>query len=119
MFQSVLYARVGHTFGNTLLYGTFGLSASRIQYTGEYTGADPLLAGRKYDNEQSHLGWNAGLGLAYAITPSWSAGLEFRHVQFNDKPHPSTNNFGGVVSDRTISARDEQASVRLNYHFGR
>ena len=50
--QSHFNGRLGHTFGNALIYGTAGISNSFIQYTAEYTGSNPARAGHKYDNEQ-------------------------------------------------------------------
>jgi outer membrane immunogenic protein len=112
-----LDGRLGHIFGNAMLYGMAGISSGMVQYLGEYTGTNPAYAGYKYDNEQHHIGWNAGIGVEYAFTGAWSAGLEYRHIQLYDAPHKSTNNFNGAVTDRMIQTREETISARLNYNF--
>jgi outer membrane immunogenic protein len=113
-----LNARIGHAFGNALLYGTGGISSAHMHFTSDYVGPNAAFSYRQYANGQSHGGWNVGVGIEYAMTASWSAGLEYRHVELSNVTHPSTNNFDGAVTDRHIEGSAELVSARLNYNFG-
>jgi outer membrane immunogenic protein len=117
--QAHFNGRFGYTFGRALLYGTTGISSSLIRYTAEYTGSNPANFGHKYDNQQHHLGWNAGFGFEYAVSAAWTAGLEYRHISFFDAPHKSTNNFNAPVADRIVQTHEETINARLNYNFNR
>jgi outer membrane immunogenic protein len=110
-----LNARFGHAYGNTLMYATGGLSSGKMNYT-----AENPANGNKYDSGFiGHTGWNVGVGVEYAFAARWSAGLEFRHVQLGNAVHSSRNNFGGAVTDRTISGTTDMLGARVNYNFGK
>ena len=57
------------------------------------------------------VGWAAGAGLQYALTPQWSIGAEYLHV---DLEGPSANVFGLNVSTKAVT---DLGRATLNYRF--
>jgi outer membrane immunogenic protein len=117
--MTLLNVRLGRVYGNMLIYGTAGFAMGEMAYHATYTGPDAAQAGHKYDQSQSHTGWNGGIGFDYALAAQWTAGVEYRHVFLNTASHASHNNFHAPVTDRNLSASAELISARVNYHFGR
>lgn len=70
--------RVGYATGNFLLYGTGGgaLVDARLQTVNP--------AGQDFGENQTQLGWTAGLGVEYRWTPLISTKLEYRYTDLGD-----------------------------------
>jgi outer membrane immunogenic protein len=94
--------RLGYAFGSWLPYVTGGAAYGDIdlmQASGTETAA--------------RLGWAAGAGVEYSITPRWSAKLEFLHLDLG------TAAFMGAASSTPISApaKDDIVRAGINYHW--
>jgi outer membrane immunogenic protein len=83
-----------------LLYGTGGVAHGRAEVSTPV--GSVKIPG---------VGWAAGAGLQYALTPQWSIGAEYLHV---DLDGPSAN-IGGVSID--TKARTDLGRATLNYKF--
>ncbi len=83
-----------------LLYGTGGVAYGRA----EVSAFDASL-------KVPGVGWAAGAGLQYALTPQWSIGAEYLHVQL-DGP---SGNAGGISID--TKATTDLGRATLNYKF--
>ena len=107
--------RIGYAFNNVLLYGTGGFAwandqASRTQNFGAINGA---VAGTMESTTAIRTGWTAGGGLEYGFAPSWTARLEYLHMDFG------TDTFNFPLSQRNLSLGSTVDLVRtgLNYKF--
>jgi len=72
-----LRGRAGYSFNRLLLYGTAGYSWSQarfIQVPGSLSDEEKILRTRS--------GWTVGVGAELALSPGWSARLEYLHDQF-------------------------------------
>jgi outer membrane immunogenic protein len=79
-----------------LLYATGGVAYGRLEESG--FGASVKVSG---------VGWAAGAGVQYALTPQWSIGAEYLHVELD---HVISS--GGDVTTKTDLGR-----ATLNYKF--
>src|SRR5690606_24007120 len=67
-------ARLGYAMDRVMLYGTAGLA---------WAHADAAYNAGTV-NDRFHLGWAAGVGIEYLLTPRWSAKLEYIYADFGD-----------------------------------
>jgi outer membrane immunogenic protein len=79
-----------------LLYGTGGVAYGRFEESG--FGASIKIGG---------VGWAAGAGVQYALTPQWSIGAEYLHVELD---HLSENG-------ATLKTNTDLGRATLNYKF--
>lgn len=75
--------RLGYAFDKVLLYATAGAAFGRVKYSNTYLAFSPL--GAAFDNEaaassQDRVGWAAGAGIDYAVTPNFILSGEYLHV---------------------------------------
>jgi outer membrane immunogenic protein len=70
--------------------------------------------------KQDRSGWYAGVGLDYAITPSWIIGGEYRHYDFGTaRGIPLVAGATTLVTADTVdtSLKADTVTVRLSYKF--
>src|SRR6185437_8537875 len=79
-FDASVRGKLGWSFDRVLVYGTGGVAFGDVstKYFG-FTGAQFA----KTDGVR--IGWTAGAGLAYAITPNWELGAEYRYTDLGDE----------------------------------
>ena len=104
--EGTVRARLGYAFDQMLVYATGGLVVASID--------DTYAAGAGYSSiDMARLGWTAGAGLEYAVTPVWSVRAEYRYAGFghyNDFPA-----FGALSYNKRV---DEQvAQIGFSYRF--
>ena len=83
-----------------LLYGTGGVAYGRVEES--VPGASVKTPG---------VGWAAGAGIQYALTPQWSIGAEYLHVDLD----LGSANAGGASVDAKATTNLGRAT--LNYKF--
>lgn len=102
---------------NWLLYATGGLAMGRIsdRVTVNTTGA---IVGSTND---MHNGWFIGGGVEYALTKNWVFGLEYLHVDLDEKFRCELATLGGCGAGeaRTGSAEADVVRARLSFKLGR
>jgi outer membrane immunogenic protein len=93
-------ARAGLTgFGNrTLFYVTGGAAWADIDYASAGSDSD------------THFGWVAGAGIEHAITPNWSARVEYLYYSFDDVT-------SGAVAPGTATLDPNLQTVRFGLNF--
>jgi outer membrane immunogenic protein len=97
-FLGTVRARAGLALNNWLFYGSGGLAYGDVRSTITYN--DPVLTGATVSGSQSEtrVGWAAGGGVNYAVTPNWIIGVDYLHY---DLGH--TNVTGFTVPPGTIT----------------
>jgi TonB-dependent siderophore receptor len=124
-FQGSLLARAGYAWDRLLVYGTGGLAFGDFNLQSGIGGQDSL--GNFYyaaaqDRSLWRLGWTAGAGVEYAITPRWSARAEYRYSDFGhiaEAPTSFSSTVGGPVyyqGDRHVT--QNQLQLGASYKFG-
>jgi outer membrane immunogenic protein len=96
--------RVGYAFGNFMPYITGGLAVGDVQATA------PGLAGQ----DQTQVGWTAGVGAEYALSQNWSVKAEYLRVDLGRFDCGAS--CGGTPTDN-VSLRENLVRGGINWHF--
>jgi outer membrane immunogenic protein len=103
--------KVGYAWNNFMVYGKGGAAVQSIDY--RYFNNVTGVTGGTAD--QVRWGAVGGIGLEYAFTPNWSAGLEYNHMFMGRRDvtfAPAPN-----VTDR-VRLDTDVITGRINYRFG-
>ena len=98
--------RVGYANGPWLLFASGGLAWSRISINDITTTFTPI------NTKQAFVGWSAGLGVEYALSPRWSARAEYLFVDLGS----NAESFFGLAVNPDISF--SAVRLGLNYRLG-
>lgn len=109
-FEGALVGKVGVAFDNAMLYVLGGVAAAN--FNARYN--LPGTLGLTQSNSNLRFGWTAGAGVAYKISPNWSARLEYRYADLGRETH--------ALGASGFSVRHNNTSHRvmlgLTYQFG-
>lgn len=113
---STISGRAGYAWNRALFYAKGGGAWASTTYNlNGNTGAIALGTGSTAAIES---GWEAGVGLEYALTAHWSTGFEYDHIDLNrlTVPFPTV----ALVDAQDISVRQslDVFKLDLNYRFG-
>jgi len=118
-FLGTARVRAGLVYNNWLLYGSGGLAYGNAKSTIGFTSAlgDDVAGSRS----ETRVGWAAGGGVNYLLTPNWILGVDFLHY---DLGHTSVTGTGvdpvtGGLDSITASQKVGGNIVRgvINYKF--
>lgn len=79
-YFGTIRARAGVAMDQFLVYGTGGFAYGRGSY--EFAGLT---------NSQTNTGWTLGVGAEYAITPNWTARLEYSYLDLGTDTYATVN----------------------------
>jgi outer membrane immunogenic protein len=124
---ATLRGRAGFLVAPTfLLYGTGGVAfadnGGRQNIVVTTVGTPGFFTNN--NNNDTRIGWTAGVGGEWGFAPNWSAKVEYLHVEFerqtDNVPFTGPNAVGLPGAAATISRRQELDIVRggINYRFG-
>ena len=107
--------RVGYIWNNWLFFGTGGFAwanthVTRTQLLGTSGGAAPGSVDSIF---ATTTGWAAGVGLEWAFAQSWTARLEYQHLDVG----PQSLNFTSAGFRRDADTTIDTVRVALNYRF--
>ena len=118
-FFGTVRGRLGYAPGNWLIYATGGFAFSfdeltRTQLTGTPVGgtATPGTVENRFMVPRA--GWTAGAGVEVALTPQWSARLEYLYTQFNTRSVTFPAGAQVFTSDLSL----QSLRLGLNYKIG-
>lgn len=102
--------RLGVASGGRLFYVTGGYAAASVAGGWEQAGG-----GQKFWGSAWHSGWNIGAGIEWQISQAMVFGLEYRHMEFDNKVHGVQTGLG----DRSFQADGNFDTVmaRLSFKF--
>lgn len=100
-------AKAGYAFDRLLVYGTAGIAFSEFRH-------DQTRVLAQDWGRTSRVGWTAGLGLEYAVTSNWSAGLEWKHYDFGSETRTIAGNNPPSIRFRSTS---DAVLAKVNYRF--
>ena len=121
--QAALRARAGYAWNRLLVYGTGGLAAGSFDLQsdigGQYAAARKFYFAAANDLSLWRLGWTAGAGVEYAITPRWSARAEYRYSDFGHITEtPTSFSTAGLYYQGDRHVTQNQLQVGASYKFG-
>jgi outer membrane immunogenic protein len=97
--------RAGYAFDRVLLYGTGGAAFTNVQAA---AGAFPF-------SSSSQVGWTAGAGIEYLITPNLTAKVEYLYADFGNVSC-SPASCGGTAT--TVTLNENIVRGGINFKFG-
>jgi outer membrane immunogenic protein len=131
-----LRARLGFVpfDSHILFYATGGLAYGHVESSTTYSQSGCLFfgcaspTGATGSASSERVGWTAGGGIEYAVTPNWSFKTEYLYYDLGTMSYalsPSTFTFPGfgglhsAITNTTASARFDGSIVRagVNYRF--
>ena len=110
----VAAARVGVVLDRALIYAKGGVAFAKIRNTAtDLDGGVTVDPSDFSELNKTHLGWAAGTGIEYGLSPNWSVKLEYLYMGFGK--NSSTN-----LDHDTFTHRNSVQIVKagLNWRFG-
>ena len=103
-------ARLGYAFDRTLIYATGGLAWANNEI-GVSVAAPGFVAGATSSN--MHVGYAVGGGVEWALSPNWSAKVEYLYLDLGSEDYFGGTGNGGFEAD----LQAHTVKVGLNYKF--
>jgi outer membrane immunogenic protein len=120
-FYAGLYARGGVLAGPVLLYGKGGVAAlnaraSTIDPCGD--GSPQCGTGTlNMTGSKLMLGWSAGAGAEWMLSPRWTAKVEYAYFDFGSIRAAGPSNVAGELYRQSISVRTHTVKLGWSYRF--
>jgi outer membrane immunogenic protein len=106
-FLGTARARAGYAFDHLLVFVTGGAAFGNVQ-----TGLNPPAS---FDNA-TKVGWTAGAGIEYALSPDWSAKAEYLYVNLGSASCNTLANCGGAAG-ASVVLTENLVRGGVNYKF--
>lgn len=100
--------RLGYAFGHVLVYGTGGLAYGNVRESAGY-------AGDWLGNNSTQVGWVAGGGIEYKISPAWSVKGEYQYIDLGSEKLTDAAN---AVTTNSLDTSFQTVRFGVNYRFG-
>ncbi|MCK9908647.1 outer membrane beta-barrel protein [Microbacteriaceae bacterium K1510] len=112
----LLTARLGYTFGRSLVYARAGGALAREVYV-----LNSGAAGGAIDTQRHwNAGWTVGGGIEHALTDRWSVNAEYKYLDFGTRTvHFDVPESISEVTDTAIRSQRQTVTLGVNYKFGR
>jgi opacity protein-like surface antigen len=119
-FYATLTGRLGYAAGRILLYAKGG--AAWTHGTVDMVFNNNPTAYFASSSSFDATGWTVGGGIEHALTPAWSAKLEYDYLNFGSHsvatPYVAGNPFGLTAPVTSATEQVHQVKLGLNYRFG-
>jgi outer membrane immunogenic protein len=124
-FLGTVRGRLGYAAGNWLFYGSGGVAYGDVKSTLDFAapaafgGVGSFISG---SHSETRVGWAAGGGVNYAVTPNWIIGVDYIHYDIGNGHVTGVNVPPGVIvpgvsiSASQVVAGDVVRGV-INYKF--
>ena len=107
--------RIGYAFGGVLVYGTGGVAYGDVRQGAFVASGVNSVA---FGSDSTQIGWVAGGGVEYKITPSWSLKGEYQYIDLGSQTLSSTDTTGASVTATGPENSFSTVRLGLNYRFG-
>jgi opacity protein-like surface antigen len=99
--------------------GSFDFDARQTQ-----AGVKAAPVGQLIETAEARLsGWYIGGGVEWAISPGWSAGVEYRHYEFDPRTvtayDPASTPVGAPLENARFDASTDTVTARVSWRWGR
>jgi opacity protein-like surface antigen len=123
---ATLTGRLGYAAGLALLYAKGGAAwthgAVDMIFNQNNFGPGFTTAATNSSTSFDATGWTAGGGIEYALTPAWSAKLEYDYLNFGGRnvatPYVAGNPSGLTAPVTSVAEQVHQVKFGVNYRFG-
>jgi outer membrane immunogenic protein len=108
-------ARFGMTWDRTLLYAKGGTAWAHDTF---WTSNSACVPGNICQSvTTTRWGWMAGAGVELALTPNWSAKLEYNHLDFGNRTETLANVAAGGPFEYNVRQTTDLVEAGVNYRF--
>ncbi len=108
-FDASIRGKLGIAWTRALIYGTGGVAFGDVKTTIGFQGASTAFESM----DEVRVGWTAGAGAEYQITPNWEAGIEYRYTDLGHQGFASAANDAVDSNEFNFSA----VQLRISYRF--
>ncbi len=111
-WQASLRLRAGFAIDRLLIYGTGGVAFADAEQSStgrEYDDGGPVGPTFSDSDDQTLIGWTAGIGLEYAFTDNFTARVEGRYADFGEEDFN--------IDGQEIEAGFDQWAVRVGVSY--
>jgi outer membrane immunogenic protein len=105
--------RLGWAAGNWLFYGSGGVAYGNVKST---IGIADALTSFTGSRSETRVGWAAGGGVNYAMTPNWILGVDYLHYDLGHTSVTVSDSVGGFITASQKVGGDIVRGV-INYKF--
>ena len=123
-YYATVTGRLGYAVNNLMFYGFGGVAwgdvKTRVGYLGAAAddsweiGSDAEFSST-FNEDQSHVGWTAGVGLEFAFTERFFAGVEYAHVDLGDETHRALSYVDTTGADGPIGTIEARNKVDVSF----
>jgi outer membrane immunogenic protein len=113
---ATIRGRAGYAVDHWLFYATGGAAFAELKYSNTYRGFSPLGSGFEFEAasaSQTKVGWAAGAGVDFAVTPRWVLSAEYLHVDLGSVTA------AGLVTTGSPSTATMNFSTKVTSDIGR
>lgn len=104
-------ARLGYASGKTLFYGFGGIAWADV------TSRLAILGTTLAEDEETHVGWTAGVGIEHALSDRISVRVEYSHVDLGEET--TSYSVGDFASfDKDVDVKFDAIKIGASYKFG-
>lgn len=89
---ATVVGRLGLAMDRAMVYGVAGIAWGDV----ETDIADNIIGVFRLNGSETHVGWVAGVGIEYAVTPNVLARIEYNHIDLGSKTHDLAVSVGGT-----------------------
>jgi outer membrane immunogenic protein len=116
-----IYGRLGIAHGAALIYGKGGVAfldaeGSTIDPCANVPGCGTTTL--SMTGNKTMVGWSAGAGIEWMLSPQWSAKAEYAYFDFGKLDVSGPSSVAGEFYRQTIDVTAHTGKVGLNYRFG-
>jgi len=107
--------RLGWAAGHWMPYVTGGYASAAYHFYGRTIATNTL-------NEEAKTrlqGWYIGGGVEWMVSPGWTAGIEYRHYDFNDATTAAFTPGGAFLELARFDASMDTVMARVSWKFNR
>jgi outer membrane immunogenic protein len=108
--------RLGVAFDRLLLFGKAGVGIANDRYTSNWNG--PPGFALIFDANETRWGWMAGIGIEYAFFDSWSAKIEYDHIDLGSRTERWTDSANVIFYVANVRQTVDLVKFGINYRFG-
>ncbi len=112
-----LRPRIGWEMGRWLIYGTGGLAVGNVKQAVSYSDNRVPANAAAFSHSETKVGWVAGVGAGYAISPNWSVKAEWLYTDLGTISASATTPNGYAVVGAAGKIQSNIVRVGVDYRF--
>lgn len=109
--------RIGWAFGRWLVYGTGGMALADVRLRSNFANTFSPPAVASLNTSFTNVGWTAGGGVGFALTPQFSVKVEYLYTDLGTVNASFGTSSGFALISSSASARSSVVRMGVDYRF--